>query len=81
MAPVEAAARARAAIAYSGLSREDVAERSGLALALLSNITSRTRPSGGTLDRLFLVADACGVPRSFMERGWGAVEKAHERRD
>lgn len=68
--PEEAARRARAAIAYAGLTNLDASERAGLTLGTLNNIVSQARPSGGTLDNLLLIADACKVPRSFMEHGW-----------
>lgn len=66
-----AAARARAAIAYSGLEHEEVAQRSGLSVSVIRRITSKSHPRDGTLERLVAIAEACdGIPRWFMEHGW-----------
>jgi transcriptional regulator with XRE-family HTH domain len=68
--PPEAARRVRAAMGYSGMTFPELAAKTGLKKDLLRNIASRTRPSGGTLDRLYVIADACRIPRQFMEHGW-----------
>jgi len=70
IAPTEAARRTRAAIGYAGFDMKEVAGASGITIGTLNNIVSRTRPSGGTIERLWAIADACGVPRSFMEDGF-----------
>lgn len=65
------AARVRAAIAYSGLRTDEIAQRTGddLGVATLRRITSISRPRGATLEELWRIADACQVPRSWLERG------------
>ena len=75
--PVDAARRARAAMAYAGLDAKDVAQATDIGKATLDRITSRTNPQNGTIDRLWTIADACQVPRSFMEHGF-ATEPAIE---
>jgi transcriptional regulator with XRE-family HTH domain len=74
-----AAARARAAMAYSGLEISEISELTGITVGTLRNIRSNTRPRGGRLERLFAIADATGVPREFMEHGWDAIH--HDRRE
>lgn len=75
IAPVEAARRARAAIAYAGLEQDEAATQAGIPLGTLRNIVSKTRPSSGDIDRLYAIADACNVPRTFMDEGFGAVDR------
>jgi transcriptional regulator with XRE-family HTH domain len=76
VAPTDAARRTRAAIAYSGLELSEVAERTGIPPGTLRNIMSRTAPKSGRIERLWAIADACGIPRAFMEDGWAAVAVA-----
>jgi len=68
---VRLAARVRAAIAYSGMQADEVAERIGgeISVAMLRRITSSTRPRGASLDELWKIAEVCGVPRSWFESG------------
>jgi transcriptional regulator with XRE-family HTH domain len=74
--PRAAAARARAAIAYAGLEHSDVEKATGLDVAMIRRITSKASPRDGRVERLWAIADACGVPRSFMERGFDALAEA-----
>lgn len=70
ISPAEAAARVRAALAYSGMEYEQLSEKTKIPVGTLRGITSRTRPTSGTLERLWAIADACGVPRWFVEHGF-----------
>lgn len=70
ISPERAAARARAAIAYAGLEHADVADVTGMSLSMVRRITSKTTPRDATIERLWAIADACSVPRGFMEHGW-----------
>jgi hypothetical protein len=63
------AARVRAALAYSGDGFADIGERSGLGQAKLRRIASQTNPRGATPGELWAIADACGVPRAWLEIG------------
>lgn len=76
--PVDAARRARAAMAYAGLDAKEVAQLTNIGKATLDRITSRTNPQSGTIDRLWIIADACQVPRSFMEHGFAAFSPSAE---
>lgn len=78
VSPAEAARRARAAIAYAGLEDKEVAEATHIRPGTLRNILSRTRPSGGTPERLAAIASACKVPASFMEVGFAPLERPME---
>jgi transcriptional regulator with XRE-family HTH domain len=69
--PRTAAARARAAVAYAGLEHEELAAKTGLSVPMLRRIMSKTSPRDHTMDRLWMIADACNVDRRFMEQGWG----------
>jgi len=76
ISPPEAARRVRAALAYAGTSHADISKATGITAGTLRNMTSHSRPSGGSLDRLYLIAEACGVPRWFMEHGFdGATSR------
>jgi transcriptional regulator with XRE-family HTH domain len=67
----EVAARARAALAYADIDVKDSAERVGISSATMQRIVSPTSPRGvRTVEELWMIADACGVPRSFMEAGF-----------
>jgi transcriptional regulator with XRE-family HTH domain len=62
------AARARAARAYADLSQAAVAEALGI-----SHITVKRMERGAkdiSMDELWSIADACGVPRAFMVEGF-----------
>lgn len=75
--PDEAARRARAAVAYAGLELPELEKRTGIKQGTLRNILSKTRPQSGTVERLWVIADACRVPREFMEGGWSAITAIH----
>jgi len=67
----ERAARARAARAYAGLRQPAIAEALGV-----SNVTVKRMESAAkdiTIDELHVIADACGVPREFMDAGFASV--------
>lgn len=70
VAPSESARRVRAAIAYSGLDHEEVAERTYIHAGTIRRIASRTKPRPATIEELWAIADACNVPRAFMEHGF-----------
>lgn len=74
--PRAAAARARAAIAYAGLEHSDIEKKTGLDVAMVRRITSKASPRDGRLERLWAIADACDVPRAFMEQGFDALAEA-----
>jgi hypothetical protein len=71
------AARVRAALAYSGLRNPEVLERMGglMSDATLRRITSAANPRGASEYELAKLAEACGVPRSWLELGeWSDAE-------
>jgi transcriptional regulator with XRE-family HTH domain len=70
----ELARRVRAAWAYSGLSQEELAEAAGLKEGTIRGYLSKSRPNTPGPADLAAIADACGVPRSFMEEGFGASD-------
>ena len=73
----QAARRTRAALAYSGKKLPELSNDTGITKGTLRNIMSSTRPASATLDRLYVIADHCGVPRWFMEQGFaGATSQA-----
>jgi len=61
----------RAALAYAGLGIDEAISKIGGAFgaATLRRITSTAHPRGASLDELWLIADACGVPRSWFADG------------
>jgi hypothetical protein len=63
------AARVRAALAYSGDGLAEIGERSRLGQAKLRRIASQKNPRGAMPDELWAIADACGVPRAWLEIG------------
>lgn len=63
------AARVRAAVAYAGRSFNDVANQSGVGVAKLRRIASAADPRGAMPLELWKIADACGVPRAWLEVG------------
>lgn len=67
--PAQVAARVRAALAYSTLGLSEVGERSGLGQPKLRRIASATNPRGANPLELWAIADACGVPREWLEAG------------
>lgn len=73
--PQRIAARVRAAIAYRGERLDEIGERSGLGPAKLRRIASASSPRGATPTELWSIADACGVPRAWLESGqWDETE-------
>lgn len=66
----EAALRTRAAIAYSGKEQSEIAELSGIPLYTIRRIVSLANPRGAPIEELWLIADACTIPRWFMEAGF-----------
>jgi hypothetical protein len=71
------AARVRAALAYSGLRNPEVLERMGglMSDATLRRITSAANPRGASEHELAKLAEACGVPRAWLELGeWSDAE-------
>jgi hypothetical protein len=70
-APSEAhriAARVRAAVAYCGENLEQIG-RASVGRTKLRRIASATSPRGATPLELWSIADACGVPRAWLEAG------------
>jgi hypothetical protein len=69
--PPHIAARVRAALAYANLRYEDVADKASplLTAAKLRRIASARTPRGADLVELWAIADACDVPREWLERG------------
>lgn len=69
--PEHTAARVRATLAYANLRYEDVAERTDgtLTASTLRRIASASNPRGAELNELWSIADACQVPRDWLERG------------
>lgn len=57
-------------MAYAALSYDDVAARTRIGESTLRRIASASRPRGATLDELWLIADACEVPRRWLEADW-----------
>jgi hypothetical protein len=73
--PVDAAARVRAALAYANLNVKQAPEQQRLkdadiSYATLTRIVSATTPRGADIEELWAIADACDVPRRFMEQGF-----------
>jgi transcriptional regulator with XRE-family HTH domain len=67
----ELTARVRAAWAFSGLSQADLAQRAGINSGTLRGYLRKANPNAPELEDAKAIADACGVPRSFMEEGFG----------
>lgn len=63
---------ARAAWAYSGLEQRELASEAGVEIRTLNSYLGLSRP-GPSLEVLYRIADACGVPRSFMESGFDSL--------
>jgi hypothetical protein len=81
--PETVAARARAALAYANikLTEKGTPVKVGsVTQATMARIISPTNPRGAaSIDELWEIADACGVPRSFMEEGFSESVSADER--
>lgn len=69
------AARVRAARAYADLDRVALGERLGFSKETVSRIESGERSVAGDSALLAKIAVACGVPRDFMEAGFGRFER------
>jgi transcriptional regulator with XRE-family HTH domain len=67
--PEERTRRARAIWAYSMLTQVELAERASIAPRTLANYLEKNKPAP-PLTQLYKIADACGVPRTFMEEGF-----------
>lgn len=77
--PAHVAARARAALAYANIEVKDSKDRIGIPYSTMTRIVSPKNPRGArTVEELWAIADACGVPRAFMERGFEVVVEAEE---
>jgi transcriptional regulator with XRE-family HTH domain len=66
----EHARRMRVARIWSGLSRDELAERLGVSFHTVER--SETGRRAVDLDELERIGEACGVPASFMRHGWAA---------
>lgn len=65
------AARVRAALAYAGIEHTNPPDDLGITKSTLARMVSWKSPRGAySTDELWAIADRCGVPRAFMERGW-----------
>lgn len=75
--PAKTAARARAAAAYSGLEHAEIVARAkAVKRDALPRILSKTNPRGASREEREALADACGVPRWFMEEGFATPSVA-----
>lgn len=69
--PLDAAARVRAAIGYSGLEYDELERKTRIGKSTLARIAARSgKPRGASRDELWKIADACRVPRDFMDHGF-----------
>lgn len=57
-------------MAYAGIDLPELVRRTQIKPGTLRNVISKSRPSGGTEQRLLAIAHACGVPPWFMEHGF-----------
>jgi hypothetical protein len=74
--PLETARRVRAALAYADIKvRGNSEERFQIGEATMRRITSSTDPRGATIEELWRIADACGVPREFLLSGFGRYDE------
>lgn len=61
---------------YAGLSWSELAERSGISPTTIRRIVSTSEPRGfKSREEWEAIADACDVPRVFMELGFAPLEK------
>lgn len=76
--PEAVAARTRAALAYANIKLTEKGEPvsvGAISQPTMARIISPTNPRGvRSVEELWAIADACGVPRSFMEEGFSSVE-------
>jgi hypothetical protein len=71
--PETIAARARAALAFANIKLTDKGapvKVGSISQSTMSRIVSPTNPRGASVEELWEIADACGVPRAFMEEGF-----------
>jgi uncharacterized small protein (DUF1192 family) len=73
--PKAAHERARAAWAFSLLNQDELAERAGIHHDTLRKMLGR-KPTEKSwpLEDLYKIADACAVPRAFMDDGFSRLE-------
>lgn len=79
--PAEVARRVRAAIGYSGLEYAPLSRMTGLGEGVLRRMAAKTDDSqrgAKSIEELWAIADACGVPRTFMEYGFEPAADAAE---
>lgn len=62
----------RAARAYANLKQPELAKASGVGYATIKRIENEQRPP--MLEELRAIADACDVPRPFLEHGFGTPD-------
>jgi hypothetical protein len=80
--PETIAARVRAALAYANIKLTDKGKPTSVGSinqSTMARIVSPTNPRGASIDELREIAEACGVPRSFMEEGFSEPASADER--
>ena len=80
--PETIAARVRAALAYANIKLTDKgkpASVGSISQSTMARIVSPTNPRGASIEELWEIADACGVPRSFMEEGFSESGSADDR--
>lgn len=82
--PETVAARTRAALAYANIKLTDKGEPvsvGAISQPTMARIISPTNPRGvKSLEELWAIADACGVPRAFMEEGFSEPAAADDSR-
>jgi transcriptional regulator with XRE-family HTH domain len=62
--------RARAALAYSGLTQEQLADRIGMKRHTLRGFLGPANKADLDIGLLYKIAEATGVPRRFMDEGF-----------
>lgn len=61
---------------YAGFKDADLLQRTNISPATLRRLVSLTHPRGAEIETLWQVADACSIPRSFMEFGFSIYDDA-----
>ena len=77
--PGEIKKRVRVAWTYSGLSQPELAKRTGIKVRTLGGYLAESKPQIPDYETRARIADACGVPRSFMEEGFSESASADDR--
>ena len=72
----DARRRVKAAMAYAGFEHKDVVKKAGVSDSTLKRIVSTKHPRGASIEQLWAIADACKVPRDFMEYGFPDGEES-----